>query len=111
MSCIFRDPNDNIILMCKGADSIIAERLSVESKESDVFNNTQHYVDMFAEEGLRTLFLAEKYLDPVEYNDWNSRSKRAKLALSNREEEVAKVDEEIEVEMTLIGSTAIEDRL
>jgi len=111
MSCIFKDPEDNIILMCKGADSIIAERLSVESKDSDVFRNTQNFVDIFADEGLRTLFLAEKYLGQVEYNDWNARSKRAKLSLKNREEEVAKVDEEIEKEMTLIGSTAIEDRL
>jgi len=46
--------------MCKGADSIIAERLSVESKESVVFTNTQSYVDFFADEGLRTLFLATK---------------------------------------------------
>ena len=97
--------------MCKGADSIIAERLSVESKESVVFNNTQSYVDFFADEGLRTLFLATKQLNQVEYNDWNARSKRAKLAITNREEEVAKVDEEIETNMTLIGSTAIEDRL
>lgn len=40
MSCIFSDPNDNIILMCKGADSIITERLSVQSKNSEVFQKT-----------------------------------------------------------------------
>ena len=33
------------------------------------------------------------------------------LALKNREEEVAAVDEEIETELELLGSTAIEDRL
>jgi magnesium-transporting ATPase (P-type) len=35
----------------------------------------------------------------------------AKLALKDREEEVAAVDEKIEVNLELIGSTAIEDRL
>ena len=33
------------------------------------------------------------------------------MALSNREEKVAAVDELIETELTLLGSTAIEDRL
>ena len=33
------------------------------------------------------------------------------LVTKNREEEVAKIDGLIEVELTLIGSTAIEDKL
>jgi magnesium-transporting ATPase (P-type) len=28
MSCIFRDPQGKIVLMCKGADAIISEILS-----------------------------------------------------------------------------------
>ena len=28
MSCIFRDPQGNLVLMCKGADSVIEELLS-----------------------------------------------------------------------------------
>ena len=31
MSCIFRDPQGRIVLMCKGADSVIEERLSETS--------------------------------------------------------------------------------
>jgi magnesium-transporting ATPase (P-type) len=34
-----------------------------------------------------------------------------KTSVSNREEQLAKVNETIEVELELIGSTAIEDRL
>lgn len=33
------------------------------------------------------------------------------MVVKNREEEVAAVDGEIELELTLIGSTAIEDKL
>ena len=33
------------------------------------------------------------------------------MSLTNREEEVAKIDELIEIDLELIGSTAIEDRL
>jgi magnesium-transporting ATPase (P-type) len=31
MSCIFREPSGKIILMCKGADAIITEKLSISS--------------------------------------------------------------------------------
>ena len=60
MSVIVREPDGNILLMCKGADTVITERLTQESKESDVFKNTQFMVDKYATEGLRTLYLAQK---------------------------------------------------
>ena len=37
MSCIFRDQNGKLILMCKGADSVIEERLTFESRASQMF--------------------------------------------------------------------------
>ena len=49
MSCIFREPSGKIVLMCKGADAVIEERLTEESKESDVFEETQKYVNEFAD--------------------------------------------------------------
>ena len=72
---------------------------------------TQKYVDAFAEEGLRTLYLAERYIDDDEYEAWNKESKASKLEINNRDEKVAAVDEKIEINLELIGSTAIEDRL
>jgi magnesium-transporting ATPase (P-type) len=97
--------------MCKGADTIISERLTERSKTSEVFSETQRFVDQFADQGLRTLFLSQKYLDENDYKKWNEESKVAKLSINNREEKVAEVDEKIEVEMELVGSTAIEDKL
>ena len=97
--------------MCKGADAIIADLLSNQSKISDVFRKTQQYVDEFAKTGLRTLFLAEKYLDEQTYSEWNQKAEKAKLEVVDREDKVAAVDELIEKEMELIGSTAIEDKL
>lgn len=70
MSVILKDPNGKIILMCKGADSVIMERLSEESKNSEVLQKTQEYVDVCANEGLRTLFLAERVIDSWEYQEW-----------------------------------------
>ena len=38
MSCIVRNEDGRIILMCKGADSVIEERLNFESINSLLFN-------------------------------------------------------------------------
>lgn len=41
MSCIFRDPEGRLILMCKGADTVITERLTQESLNSETYSKTQ----------------------------------------------------------------------
>lgn len=74
MSCIFRDPNGKLILMCKGADSVITERLNSKSKNSSMFKKTEQFVEDYAKDGLRTLYLAQRYLDEDEYHDWNLKS-------------------------------------
>jgi len=40
MSCIFEDPEGKIIIMTKGADSIIYSLLSQTSKDSDEYKNS-----------------------------------------------------------------------
>lgn len=35
MSCVFRTPEGKIVVMCKGADSVIAEYLTTKSLESE----------------------------------------------------------------------------
>ena len=60
---------------------------------------------------MRTLFLAERKLDNTTYDAWNKKAIESKLVIEGREEAIAKVDELVEVELELIGSTAIEDRL
>ena len=71
MSCIVKNEEGEIILMCKGADSVIEERLSGVSRESDMYKQTKIIVDAFANEGLRTLYLAERKIDQIEYEKWN----------------------------------------
>lgn len=44
--------------MCKGADSVITERLSLNSKQSQTFSKTEEFVVDYAKDGLRTLYLA-----------------------------------------------------
>jgi magnesium-transporting ATPase (P-type) len=40
MSVIVRDPNNKLVLMCKGADSVIIERMSQQSKASEIYEST-----------------------------------------------------------------------
>ena len=64
-----------------------------------------------AEIGLRTLVLAERILTEEEYANFNSRFEAASLKLEGRDEAIDEVNASIEKEMTIIGSTAIEDML
>jgi phospholipid-translocating ATPase len=57
------------------------------------------------------LFLAERRIEEDVYQEWKAKIDAANIVTVNREEEVAAVNELIEVELDLVGSTAIEDRL
>lgn len=63
------------MLLCKGADSIIKERLDLknDAENAAYMELTQRYVDLYAVEGLRTLLLAKKTLNGGEYEAWNNR--------------------------------------
>ena len=74
-------------------------------------NQTQEHLNKFAGEGLRTLCLAKKDLDVTVYEKWKERYQEAVTSLQNREEKVSAVYEEIEANLILVGTTAIEDKL
>ena len=111
-SSIVKDlETEQIVLYCKGADNVIVERLFQPDKQQELLDKTNLFVEEFAKDGLRTLFLAKKNLEPKEYIKWNKQFQQAELVIHNREDAVAKVNNIIEEGLTLIGSTAIEDRL
>lgn len=112
MSVILKDlQTQEITLLCKGADSIIKERLDLSGLNKLEMATTQKYVDAYAEEGLRTLLLAKKSLDKSYYSEWNERFQEAIASIVGKDEKVEAVQSEIESGMTLVGSTAIEDKL
>ena len=55
--------------------------------------------------------MSEKQIDEESFKRWLVSKKAAELEVINREDKVADVDGLIEVELELMGSTAIEDRL
>ncbi|XP_024908720.1 phospholipid-transporting ATPase ID-like isoform X2 [Cynoglossus semilaevis] len=109
MSVIVRSPDGKLSLYCKGADTIIYERLHQScSKLMDV---TTEHLNEFAGEGLRTLALAYKDLDEGYFNEWKQRHHEASTTLEDREYKLDELYEEIEKDLLLLGATAIEDKL
>jgi phospholipid-translocating ATPase len=110
MSAIIRMPDNKIILYCKGADSIIYSRLK-RGEQSELRRTTAEHLEMFAREGLRTLCIAQKELGEEEYQSWNREHEIAAAAIQDREDKLEAVSDLIERDLTLLGGTAIEDRL
>ncbi|XP_045128293.1 phospholipid-transporting ATPase ID-like isoform X3 [Portunus trituberculatus] len=108
MSVILKK-DGKIRLYCKGADSIIYERLK-DGQES-LKRHTQEHLDAFAGDGLRTLCLAYKDLEEDYFQDWKSRHHEAAVSLDNRDAKLDAIYEEIEKDLVLLGATAIEDKL
>ncbi|TKC38163.1 hypothetical protein EI555_010742, partial [Monodon monoceros] len=137
MSVIVRNPEGKIRLYCKGADTILLDRLHHSTQE--LLNITTDHLNEYAGEGLRTLVLAYKDLDEEYYEEWAERRLQASLAQDSREDRLASVYEEVESDMMvwaaerakrgqggvmpglssqgplwyfqLLGATAIEDKL
>lgn len=55
--------------------------------------------------------LAERYIDEKFFYEWRKRQQEAATSLNSREDRLGAIYEEIECEMSLIGVTAIEDKL
>ncbi|XP_048874577.1 phospholipid-transporting ATPase IC [Brienomyrus brachyistius] len=108
MSIILRFPNGKIRLYCKGADTVIYERLHPSSQNKET---TQTSLETFANETLRTLCLCYKDISNEEYETWAKKHKAASISLTDREAALDEVSELIEKNLHLIGATAIEDKL
>jgi phospholipid-transporting ATPase len=110
MSVIVRDPDGTLMLLCKGADTVILERLRKDGRNS-LQDETQNILNRFAAEGLRTLVLGMSVLDPDEYIRWSKLYAQAAADVHDRSRKLADVAELIERNLELVGTTAIEDKL
>uniref|UniRef100_A0A8C9XZ91 Phospholipid-transporting ATPase n=1 Tax=Sander lucioperca TaxID=283035 RepID=A0A8C9XZ91_SANLU len=108
MSIILKFPDGRIRLYCKGADTVIYERLSPKSRHKET---TQTALDIFANATLRTLCLCYKDISADEYEAWSELHQEAQVAMSDRDAALDRVYEQIESNLMLIGATAIEDKL
>ncbi|KAL0486406.1 phospholipid-transporting ATPase [Acrasis kona] len=107
MGIIVRDCIGHIHLYCKGADSALEKRLN----DDDYFDLGP--LQTFSNRGLRTLVVAHKLLSEQQFQDWyHQHYQPAATSIgSNRSSLLHQAMELIENDLTLIGVTAIEDRL
>lgn len=114
MSIVVREVNPlnpdeaEYYLMCKGADNIIMALCDMSSQER---NSADQQLLDFAMLGLRTLCISMKKLSQKEALDWIAKYRAAAASVNDRANKLSEVAAEIESKMTLIGITAIEDRL
>uniref|UniRef100_A0A8C2EWZ2 Phospholipid-transporting ATPase n=1 Tax=Cyprinus carpio TaxID=7962 RepID=A0A8C2EWZ2_CYPCA len=109
MSVIVRNPEGRIRLYCKGADTVLFERL--HSCNHELMNITSDHLNEYAGDGLRTLALAYRDLSEEQWEAWAERFRGADKATDCRDDRLAAVYEEIEQDMMLLGATAVEDKL
>uniref|UniRef100_A0A8D0AMP2 Phospholipid-transporting ATPase n=1 Tax=Sander lucioperca TaxID=283035 RepID=A0A8D0AMP2_SANLU len=109
MSVIVRNPEGKLTLYCKGADTIIFERLHPSCNK--LKEATIGHLNEYAGDGLRTLALAYKDLDESYMDEWRQRHHEASTAMEGREERLDELYEEIEKDLLLLGATAVEDKL
>ncbi|KIO29101.1 hypothetical protein M407DRAFT_228764 [Tulasnella calospora MUT 4182] len=108
MSTIVRGPDGKIKLYCKGADTVIFERLGPSQTYVDA---TMVHLEDYATEGLRTLCIAMRDIPEAEYQEWAAIYDQAAATINGRGEALDQAAELIEKDMFLLGATAIEDKL
>ncbi|XP_057517399.1 putative phospholipid-transporting ATPase 9 isoform X2 [Amaranthus tricolor] len=110
MSVIVKNEEGKLLLLCKGADSVMFERLAYNGREFE--RQTRDHVIGYAEVGLRTLVLAYREVDEDEYVAFSNAFMEAKSSVSaEREKLVEEVAENFEKNLILLGATAVEDKL
>lgn len=107
MSVILDDPDNpgGSLVLTKGADSAVFDRL----KTRDFASSTREHVEHYAENGLRTLCLARRRLSQEETEQLLPEIETAEVA--GDPESLDRLYKNIEHNLELLGATAIEDRL
>ena len=113
-SIIVKDLISNQIkLYLKGSDTKIFSSIDAFSIDS-LIGKTKEHVDSFARRGLRTLCYSFKILDMKNYEEWEKKYNELKYKSINDKSLYPQLEEmisEIESEATLLGVTALEDKL
>ncbi|KAL1549048.1 P-type phospholipid transporter [Salvia divinorum] len=112
MSVVIRFPNGSVKVLVKGADtsmfSILKKDLPCDDRMRHV---TQVHLNDYSSEGLRTLVVAARGLNGELLEEWQQMYEDACTSLVDRVVKLRQAAALIECNLTLLGATAIEDRL
>eukprot|EP00505_MAST-04D_sp_SCG-Rhode-Island_P003189 Stramenopile-MAST_4_protein_3189 len=108
-SVIVERDDGSIILYTKGADNVIKERMAKSGQLR--LKETEEQLDAYAAVGLRTLLIAKRDISKDEYDKWVIGYKEASSSMVKRLEKMESSMDAIEVQLQILGATAIEDML
>jgi phospholipid-transporting ATPase len=118
MSVVVQYPNGEYWVLTKGADNVIYPLLSKTENDPELLKDTLKHLEVFGDDGLRTLTIARRRVNEKAYLDWSARFSAANSSLEEIEkrknDQANQIDtlmEEIERDLVLLGATAIEDKL
>ena len=108
MTIVLEAPDGKIKLYMKGADNVVLQRSVVGEHDDEIRKNLEEY----SNEGLRTLCIATKELNSSEFYSWYDQfCKATKLLDEQRGLEMDRLADAFENGVSLLGSTAIDDKL
>uniref|UniRef100_A0A1D1Y9W1 Phospholipid-transporting ATPase n=1 Tax=Anthurium amnicola TaxID=1678845 RepID=A0A1D1Y9W1_9ARAE len=120
MSVVIRFPNNAVKVLVKGADNSMFSILAKVAENCDerygvtsvnIRHATENHLIDYSSKGLRTLVVAVKDLTDPEFIEWQSRYEEASTSLTERSAKLRQTAALIECNLTLLGATAIEDKL
>ena len=104
-----RESDSQIIVLAKGADNVMFRRANAYMGTTR--DELDDHLSVFAADGLRTLVLGVKFVTRQEFNIWFEKYTEATTRVEGRVEAIEKAAEEIEIDFSIVGVTAIEDKL
>ncbi|KAG7391972.1 hypothetical protein PHYPSEUDO_002678 [Phytophthora pseudosyringae] len=110
---------DDVLLLTKGADSMLFPRLAPMSENNlQIREATEKHLEAFAQDGLRTLVVCAKRINPQVWEQFYAQYRHASADLSEVEAKsrgepnvIDNLQDQMESNLELLGATAIEDRL
>lgn len=110
---------DDVLLLTKGADSMLFPRLAPMSENNNkIRQTTMEHLESFAQDGLRTLIVCSKRISPQTWEQFYAQYRHVSADLSEVEAKsrglpnaIDKLQDQMESNLELLGATAIEDRL
>ncbi|XP_071910255.1 phospholipid-transporting ATPase 1-like isoform X1 [Coffea arabica] len=112
MSVVIRFPNNDVKVLVKGADTSMFSILRKDAATDDHRRHaTQSHLTEYSSEGLRTLVVASRNLSSEELKEWQCMYQDASTSLTDRTIKLRQTASLIECNLTLLGATAIEDKL
>lgn len=109
MSAVVRSEGQ-IKMFTKGADNIILARVAA-NHDPAVISAAQTTINQFAQDGLRTLVVGYRTISEADWTEMEELLDNAEKQIKDRDAKMGRIMDAIEVDLTILGVTGIDDRL